>query len=130
MSQMAFYSTPLIAQTYFNYAWQFPSVEDFFLSLFTGVPPPSCNPGQFTPYWATSVQYEQANNNQGFILYVNYGPSLSRWNLYKFRLIVPVGKIGDPKFNFQLSVIDKNGNSADLATGTLNRCQSLNCSMF
>lgn len=128
--QIAFYSTPSISQNYFQFAWQFPKIEDFFLTLFTGAPAPSCNPGQFSPYWASEAQFKTINTDTGFVLAVDHGPLYSRWNLYKFRLTVPVGKIGDPSFNFQLSVIDKNGNSADLATGTLTRCQTANCSMF
>ncbi len=128
--QIAFYSTPYISQSYFQFAWQFPKIEDFFLTLFTGVPPPSCNQGQFSPYWASDAQFKTINTDNGFVLAVDHGPYISKWNLYKFRVTVPVGKIGDPSFDFQLSVIDKNGNTADLATGTLTRCQTFNCSMF
>lgn len=128
--QMAFYSTPAFTQKYFYFAWQFPKIEDFFITLFTGTPAPSCNPGQYSPYWAESVQFKSYNSDKGFVLALDHGPYYSRWNLYKFRLTVPVGKPGDQSFDFQLSVIDKNGNTADLATGTLTRCQTNNCSMF
>ena len=120
--QIAFYSTPAMQQGYFQFSWQFPKIEDFFLSMFTGIAPPSCNPGQYSPYWATEVALEPKST--GFGLYVDHGPYLSRWNLYKFRVSIPQGKIGDPTLGFQLSVVDKNGNTADLATGTLTRCLS------
>lgn len=128
--QMSFYTTPKISQTNVNFAWQFPDIGDFFVTLFTGAPSPSCNYGQYSPYWATKVQYEVQNNNQGFYLYVNSGPSYSKWNLFKFRLSVPVGKIGDTNFDFKLSVFDKDNKSYDLATGTLTKCMNANCGMF
>lgn len=127
--QMSFYSTPKISQSYFNFAWQFPDIGDFFVTLFTGAPAPSCNYGQFSPYWATQVQYDVHNNGQGFVLFVNNGPNPSKWNLFKFRLYVPVGKIGDPSFNFKLSILDKDNKSYDLATGTLTKCTYSNCGM-
>lgn len=128
--QMSVFSTPYMQQSYFQFAWQFPKVEDFFISLFTGAPPPSCNPGLFSPYWATNVQYDTYNNGKGFALYVNNGPLLSRWNLYKFRLYVSEGQVGDNSFNFRFSATDKDNNSRDLATGTLTRCLNRNCMMF
>lgn len=128
-TQMAIYSTPYLQQSYYQFAWQFPTIEDFFITLFTGVPAPSCNQGQFSPYWATQMQYESANDGKGFVVYVNQGPFYSQWNLYKFRIYVPVGKIGDNSFNFQFSAIDKNGKSGDLATGTFSRCLNANCGM-
>ncbi len=130
LHQMSFYTTPLISQSYFNFAWQFPDIGDFFVTLFTGAPAPSCNYGQFSPYWAPQVQYDVHNSGQGFVLYMNNGPAYSKWNLFKFRLYVPVGKIGDPTFDFKLSVMDKENKSYDLATGTLTRCQTTNCGMF
>jgi len=130
LHQLSFYSTPMISQTYFNFAWQFPDIGDFFVTLFTGAPAPSCNYGQFSPYWATQVQYEVQNDSKGFVLFVNNGPSYSKWNLFKFRLSIPVGKIGDPNFDFKLSVWDKDNNSFDLATGTLTKCVTSNCGMF
>lgn len=130
LAQMAFYTTPYITQTYYQFAWQFPKIEDFFITLFTGAPAPSCNPGQFSPYWATQVTFETQNNGEGFVVYVNNGPLMSRWNLYKLRLYVAKGKIGDQSFNYQLTAIDKSGHSGDLATGTLTRCKNPNCSMF
>lgn len=120
----------MISQSYFNFAWQFPNIGDFFVTLFTGAPAPSCNYGQFSPYWATQVQYDVHNNSQGFVLFVNNGPPASKWNLFKIRLYVPVGKIGDPKFDFKLSVMDKDNNSYDIATGTLTKCTYKNCGMF
>ncbi|MEY4617049.1 MAG: hypothetical protein RJB66_2009 [Pseudomonadota bacterium] len=129
-SQMAFYSTPYIQPNYYQFAWQFPSLGDFFLNVFTGAPMPSCNYGQATPYWATPVQYETYNDGKGFVIWTNIGPANSQWYLYKFRLVVPQGKIGDPNLGFQLTVIDRSGTSGDLATGTLTRCQLPNCSMF
>lgn len=132
--QLAFYSTPQLTQSYYYFAWQFPKVEDFFLTLFTGVPAPSCNNGGFHPYWATNVQYDSANSGKGFVLYVNYGPVDSTWNHYKFRLKIPSGKVGDATLNFQLTVIKTNlsgkDESFDLATGTFTRCQTANCGMF
>lgn len=128
--QMSIYTTPQVQQSYFQFAWLFPKIEDFFISMFTGIPAPSCNPGLFSPYWAANVQYDAYNNGQGFVLYVNNGPLLSKWNLHKFRIYVPVGQIGDNQFEFRFNVIDKNGNSSDLATGTLTRCQRPNCGLF
>ncbi len=128
--QMSIYSTPAMQQSYYQFAWMFPKVEDFFVSLFTGLPAPSCNPGLFSPYWASYVQYDSYNSGKGFVLYVNNGPLLSRWNLYKFRLYVDQGQVGDQSFGFRLSVTDKDGKSKDLATGTLNRCSYPNCRMF
>jgi hypothetical protein len=128
--QMAFYSTPQVSQSYFQFAWQFPKIEDFFISMFTGIPAPSCTQGQFSPYWATSVLYETYNSGNGFVLYVNNGPFYSPWNLHKFKLYVPVGKIGDTSFAFQLTVEDKDHNIYNLGTGTLSRCQTINCRMF
>lgn len=129
-NQMSFYTTPAIKQSYFQYAWQFPKIEDFFISLFTGVPAPSCKQAQFSPYWATDVAFETHNDQNGFVLYVNQGPFYSVWNRHKFRLYVPQGKIGDPSFSFTLTAIDGNGNAANLATGTLTRCMTPNCQMF
>lgn len=129
-SQLAFYTTPYMQASYFQFAWQFPSLEDFFINVFTGAPMPSCNYGQFAPYWATQVQYETYNDGKGFIVWTNIGPANSQWYLYKFKLLVPQGKIGDANLGFQLSVVDRNGKSGDLATGTLTRCQRANCSMF
>lgn len=128
--QMSFFTTPAMQQSYFQFAWMFPKVEDFFITLFTGIPAPSCNPGLFSPYWATYVQYDTFNNGNGFVLYVNNGPLLSRWNLHKFRIYVDQGKVGDQSFGFRFSVTDKDGVSKDIATGTLTRCAYRNCKMF
>jgi hypothetical protein len=129
-NQISFYSTPTVSQTYYNFAWQFPKIEDFFLTLFTGIPAPSCNQGQFSPYWAAESNFEKTGDQKGFSLFVNQGPFYSSWNRAKLLLEVPVGQIGDPSFNFRLIYIDKNNNRGELATGTLTRCASANCGLF
>lgn len=127
--QMAVYTTPALQNSGYSFAWQFPDLEDYFINVFTGAPAPSCNYGQYAPYWATDMSYDSHNGGNGFVLYVNQGPFYSPWNLYKFRLYVPTGKIGDSKFDYELQALDKNGHIIPIAQGTLNRCRTRNCGM-
>ena len=130
--QLAFYSNPAISQSYYYYSWQFPKPEDFFISMFTGVPAPSCTQGSFSPYWATNASYDLHNNGNGFVVYAKGGPLLSKWNLYQFRLYVSNGKVGDNSLPFRVTIKSNasNASEVEMATGTLSRCQTPNCGMF
>jgi hypothetical protein len=124
-----FYSTPVINNNYFTYAWNFPTFGDFFINFFTGAPPPSCNPGQFAPYWWGDFSVETYNNNQGFVLY-GQGPYLSKWNRHVIRIYVDTGKVGDTLFNYRVVAYTPTNTVLNLATGSFARCQSANCGLY
>jgi hypothetical protein len=124
-----FYSTPILQNNYFTYAWNFPSLEDFFLTWFTGAPPPSCNPGQYAPYWYGDFNVETTNGSQGFVLY-GQGPYLSKWNRHTIRIYVDTGKIGDPNFNYRVVAYTPTNEVIHLVNGSFSRCQSQNCGLY
>lgn len=124
-----FYSTPILQNNNFTYAWNFPTLEDFAISFFTGVQPPSCNPGQYAPYWWGDFSVESHNDNQGFVLY-GQGPYLSKWNRHTIRIYVDAGKVGDPTFNYRVVAYTDQNAILNLVTGSFSRCQSANCGLY
>jgi hypothetical protein len=123
-----FYSSPIVQNQYFQYAWNFPTLEDFFITFFTGAPPPSCNPGQYAPYWWGDFSVETHNDNQGFVLY-GQGPYLSKWNRHVIRIYVDTGKVGDATFNYRVVAYTPTNSVVNLITGSFSRCQTANCGL-
>jgi hypothetical protein len=123
-----FYSSP-ISNSYFQFAWNFPSLEDFAISFFTGMPAPSCNNGQYAPYWWGDFSVESHNSDKGFVLY-GQGPYWSKWNRHAIRVYVDSGKVGDSNFDYRVTAISNTNGTTDLATGSFARCQSANCGLY
>jgi hypothetical protein len=124
-----FYSSPILQNPYFTYAWNFPSLDDFFVTFFTGAPPPSCNPGQYAPYWWGDFSVESHNDGKGFVLY-GQGPYLSRWNRHAIRIYVDTGKVGDTTFSYRVVAYTPTNSVIPLVTGSFARCQTANCGLY
>lgn len=108
---------------YWNYAYSLPNFEQFMLGLFgfyTGNMTAVNNPMKLTTtLWPI-------NANQGFELRAT-GPSSSYawWRL--LQLQVMNGKIEDPSVQFKLFIDGGNQQMEEVMSGTMVRCQTLNC---
>lgn len=124
-----FYSTPKLSNSYFQYAWSFPTLGDFFLTMFTGAAVPSCNPGQYSPYWYGTFYIDSTNNGSGFVAY-GQGPYFSKWNRHAIRIYVDTGKVGDSLFNYRAIAITPDNHTIQLAHGSFQRCLTTNCGVY
>lgn len=103
------------------YTYQLPTAQNFFLSLL-GWPVAQNPAGTFNPMILQST-INPVNNSQGFEIR-SYGPQVSAGYNKLLQLQVANGKIEDQSFNFQLF-----WNGAQIATGTLVKCQSPTCGL-
>lgn len=105
---------------YYSYYYSLPSASQFFLGLL-GIT--WYNPaGVFDPMILNATIWP-VNNNQGFEIR-SYGPSVSYGYNKLLQLQVAHGKIEDSSFSFSLY-----WNGALAATGTMVKCQSMNCGL-
>ncbi len=121
-----FFTAPILKNPYFQYAWSFPDIDDFFLNLFTGAPMPSCNYGQYTPYWSNVFNVEGSSTSKGFTVY-GKAPFWSQMNRYDLRIKIEEGKVGDTFFNWKMTAITDKNVIINIAHGKLQKCQLTNC---
>ncbi|MBX3016648.1 MAG: hypothetical protein KF767_02070 [Bdellovibrionaceae bacterium] len=104
-----------------SYTYNLPRWDQFFMSLMGW--PVAMNPqGTFNPMILTSTIHP-VNNSQGFEIRT-YGPQVSAGYNKLLQLQVPVGKIEDQNFNYELF-----WNGDKIAIGTLVRCQTPTCGL-
>jgi hypothetical protein len=123
-----FFTAPIVKNPYFQYAWSFPDIDDFFVTLFTGAPMPSCNYGQYTPYWSNTFNVEGSSTSSGFTVY-GKAPFWSQMNRYDLRIKIEDGKVGDSFFNWKMTAITDKNVIINLAHGKLQKCQRPNCGL-
>lgn len=111
---------PMINQGYW-YTYNLPSPQNFFLSLL-GWPVAQNPQGTFNPM-ILNATIHPVNNSQGFEIR-SHGPQVSAGYNKLLQLQVPVGKIEDANFNYELF-----WNGDKIAIGTLVRCQSPTCGL-
>lgn len=122
-------SSPLV-NGYSNYAYNFPSVGDFFLYLGTGgmAPIGSCYYGGSYPQLVLpDMSIGASNGSSGFVVYGYAAPVVSAWNRRYLRLYINSGNAGDPVLNFHLKIMDENSNESQIASGQLQLCQPGAC---
>lgn len=123
-----FQTTPKLSNPYFQYAWSFPKIGDFFLALL-GAPMPSCNYGQQTPYWFGTFNLQANTSSSGFVVY-GQGPLGSEWNRHAIRFNITNGNVGDSSFNYSMIAITPDNTQINLAHGKFQLCQTPNCGVF